>query len=301
MKKLIPFLIIMLLLASCNMPGRNTAQPDLVATNVELALTNAPTQTPINNINQPITMTNTPVPPTPTTLPITDAPTTAPATLAPTEPPAASPTPEPAQPTATAAPTQTEAPIAGDPADALGSPSAVNGFDQAGNWAYEDDQYDQRVSEGFLRLTSKGEPWWNSWYTIQPALKDFYYEVTIRLLACQGQDRSGIAFRLKDNNFYFMGLRCDGTWAFERYTDKNQIVTILDYKTSTALKPVGEWNRIGVMAKGDKFSFYINGVLVDETTDGTLTEAGTYGFISRAYSTISFHTQVDVMRYWVLN
>jgi len=118
---------------------------------------------------------------------------------------------------------------------------------------------------------------------------------------CNGKDRAGLAFRLTNQNqFYFMGLTCDGTWGFNRYTSSNGTETILDYTESDVINPTDQPNRIGVLANGSHFEFYINGVKVGEADDSTYLDAGTYGFVTMSAGTVNFKTSVDSLKYWVL-
>ena len=212
--------------------------------------------------------------------------------------PTATETPEPTA-TATAAPTATPEPVAGDPVVQFGKPDFLEDFAEAGNWPYEDDWFLITVSGGQLHAFSKGSPYWSSWYTTYPEVKDAYFETTITRPNCSGQDRFGLVIRWDEaQEFYYMGVTCDGTWGFSFYTKDNQIINILDYQTSNALKPAIEANRIGIMAKGDQFDFYINGIKVGSATDDRLDDAGTFGFISMSAGTVNFKTSVDKLEYW---
>ena len=95
-----------------------------------------------------------------------------------------------------------------------------------------------------------------------------------------------------------MGVTCDGSWNFSYYTKTNKIVNILDYQSSSAFKPAAEANRIGIMAQGDQFEFYINGIKVGSASDGSLPEAGTYGILSMSAGTVNFETSIDRLAYW---
>ena len=271
MKKYLCLLILVLMLGACNMPINPSPTADLVSTAVSGTLTSAPT----NTLAVPIE-TQPPVPPEV-------------ATSTPTETP-------------TLTPTFTNTPNAEDPAIRLGEPTKVEEFDTpSGTWSYEDDWFYLNVNDGRLNIYSKGTPYWNSWYTIGPAIKNFYLEATLTMPNCNGKDRAGLAFRLTNQNqFYFMGLTCDGTWGFNRYTSSNGTETLLEYTESDVINPTDQPNRIGVLANGSHFEFYINGVKVGEADDSTYLDAGTYGFVTMSAGTVNFKTSVDSLKYWVL-
>ena len=203
------------------------------------------------------------------------------------------------EPTATTAPTATLAPLAGDPVAQLGEPDFLEDFSAAGEWPYEDDWFLITVSGGQLHAYSKGTPYWSSWYTTYPEVQDAYFETTITRPNCNGEDRFGLVIRWDESQeFYYMGVTCNDTWGFSFYTEDNQIINILDYETSDAFKPASEANRIGIMAKGNQFDFYINGVKVGSATDDRLPDAGTFGFLSMSAGTVNLKTSVDVLEYW---
>ncbi|MFZ3151480.1 MAG: hypothetical protein WA116_07330 [Anaerolineaceae bacterium] len=293
MKKYLILLIPVLLLSACNMPSNATATPDLIATNVSQALTNAPTNTSVV-LTEPVIVTATEVATIETTAAPSEALTQVP-TTEPTLPPTVT-----ATSTALPAPTATFSPE--DPAIRYGNPTKTDDFStSSATWNYEDDWSTLNVNNGQLNIYSKGTPYWNSWYTIGPAIQNFYLETTLSIPNCNSGDRIGLAFRLsEDNAYYFMGLTCDGTWGFSRYTSSNETQTILAYESSDQLKPIGEQNRLGVLANGDAFEFYLNGVKVGATTDSSYPKAGTYGFVTMSAGTLNFRTSVDNLKYWLL-
>ncbi len=320
MKKLIPVLLVCLMLSGCNYPTTELSSEEVVQTNVAMILTNAPettllpdptleTEIPETTTEAPTEVVSEPTAEAPTEIvpePTAEAPTetvpepTATETSVPTpEPqPTATDTPEPTA-TATTAPTATPEPVAGDPVVQFGKPDFLEDFAEAGNWPYEDDWFLITVSGGQLHTFSKGTPYWSSWYTTYPEVKDAYFETTITRPNCSGQDRFGLVIRWDEaQEFYYMGVTCDGTWGFSFYTKDNQIINIVDYQTSDALKPANEANRIGILAKGDQFDFYINGIKVGSATDDRLDDAGTFGFVSMSAGTANFKTSVDKLEYW---
>ena len=308
MKKIIPVLLICLMLAACNYPTNELSSEEIVQTNVALILTNAPETTlipvPTREEESPPATAEpaTEIIPEPTSEEATEIlpePTETEVVAATPEPqPSATNTPEPTA-TATAAPTATPEPANGDPVAQLGEPDFLEDFSAAGGWPYEDDWFMITVSGGQLHAFSKGTPYWSSWYTTYPEVKDAYFETTITRPNCSGQDRFGLVIRWDESQeFYYMGVTCDGTWGFSFYTKNNQIINIVDYQSSDAFRPANEANRIGILAKGDQFEFFINGIKVGSATDSRLPDPGTFGFISMSAGTVNFKTSVDKLEYW---
>lgn len=294
MKKLIPVILICLMLTACNFPTAKLSSEEVVQTNVALILTNAPETTLLpDGTQEPETPENS----------SEDTPVAA---IEPTSGEPAAPEPEPTateipQPTATTPPTPTATPepLAGDPVTQLGAPDFLDEFNSAERWAYEDDWFLLTVSGGQLHAYSKGTPYWSSWYTTHPETKDAYFETTFTRPNCSGKDRFGLVIRWDESQqFYYMGVTCDGTWGFSFYTKDNQIINILDYQSSDAFKPAAEPNRIGILAKGNHFDFYINGTIVGSATDDRLPDAGPFGFISMSAGTVNMKTSVEKLQFW---
>lgn len=288
MKKIIPVLLICLMLSACNYPTDELSSEEVVQTNVALILTNAPETT---LVPEPTRVTETVEATGEVATEIAPEPSA-------TETEAATPEPQPTA-TATEAATATQEPTSGDPVAQLGEPDFLEDFSAAGGWPYEDDWLLITVSGGQLHMFSKGTPYWSSWYTTYPEVKDAYFEATITRPNCSGEDRFGLVIRWDESQqFYYLGVTCDGKWGFSFYTKDNQIINIVDYQSSDAFKPANEANRIGILAKGNQFDFYINGTKVGSATDDRLPDAGTFGFLSMSAGTINFKTSVDKLEYW---
>jgi len=297
MRKLIPLLIIMLLLFACNFPTDvDYSQDPVVQTNVAMILTQgAQTQE-----SSPSDQTETEVPvqtttpaeetqaqPTPTIELIETA------TVVPTEVVEPEPTQTPS-PTQAASPTQV---ISTDPW--AGQATFVEEFDSGDYWDFENDYLYSKISNGQLDFTSKGTPWWSSWYTTNPEFKNGYFETTFSMLSCQGQDRFGLVIRWGGTgDFYYMGLTCSGYWGFTQYTAANEIIDLLPYQKSDALNAVSETNQIGILAKEDSFEFYINRQKVGSASNDAIAEEGNFGFLTMSSGTRIFKTLIERLQYW---
>lgn len=319
MKKLLPILILILILSACNFPQEeDLSQDPIVQTNVASILTQAapisveptvsfpiatetqaaeespePTEEPAQTeeIEEPIEL------PTATEAPTEISTETVPptATEVPTEVPTAT-----ALPTATPVPTETTAPTqsSGDEPWS-GEPDFLEDFNYGTYWDFESDQFLSKVANGKLEFVSKGTPWWSSWYTTYPEYEDGYFETTFTMPKCVGLDRFGLVIRwTEENDYYYMGITCDGTWGFSEYTADNKTNDLLTYQPTEALNSPAEINRIGILADDDEFEFYINGQKVGTFNHDGLDDEGTFGFITRASSTQVFQTLIEKLEYW---
>lgn len=284
MRKLLPVLIVMLLLSGCYFPGdTDYSQDPVVQTRVSLILTQGAQ-----------TQESTGLETTATVVPIQ------------VETPAEE-TQTQAITTTTTVPTETELVPSQTPSPTLvvstdpwgGDATFVEEYDSGDYWDFESNYLFSKIINGQLEFTSKGTPWWSSWYTTEPEFKNGYFETTFNMPNCQGQDRFGLVIRWgNSSNFYYMGLTCDGSWGFTLYTAANETIDLLAYQKSNALNPAGETNQIGILAKDNAFEFYINRQKVGSTSDSSIEEGGNFGFLTMASGTQNFKTLIDRLEYW---
>jgi hypothetical protein len=267
----------LLLLSACNYPETaDYSQDPVVATNVALILTQgAQTQEAAE-------------------LSLTATPSASETETPPTETQANPETATQAEPSET--PTSTEV-LSTDPWS--GEAAFVEEFDSGDYWDFESGFLYSKVSNGQLEFTSKGTPWWSSWYTTTPEFKNGYVETTFSMPNCQGQDRFGLVIRWqRPGVFYYMGVTCDGKWGFSQYTAGNETIDLLPYEEIFVLKPVGETNQIGIMAEDNSITFYINRQFVGSILVNSEDEAGNFGFLSMSSGSKNFKTLIDKLEYW---
>ena len=279
-KQILISVFIILILTACNLPSANEPEVDIVGTQVSRMLTEVKSQTvsaPTNTLSAP--------------------------NLENTTAPEASPTPEfTATSTSTATNTPTATQDLSDPAVSLGAPAWTDDFNNVtAKWEYSDTWSSFHVANGFLNIISKETPYWHSWYVTSPKIKNFYLEMSYDMPVCGGTDTVGLAFRAPDlNQYYFMGITCNGSWGFYRWTSSGDIVTIIPFTQSNEFKPVTEINRVGVKANGSSYEFYINGKKVGSANDSSLTDIGSIGFVTAFKQVKGFTTRVDKLQYWNL-
>lgn len=263
------FLITLFILSACNFPGQsNEPAVDIVATQVARMLTEGVTEEEAT--------------PTVTSTPETPAENT---------------------PTATVTPTETQSPD--DPAASLGSPAWTQDF--SGSSSAWDGGTNTNASfetkDGALTITALQGAGWHSWYVSSPKLKNAYLEATIQMSNCSGADHFGLAFRGTSDwqQFYFMGLTCDGQWGFYRMAPGVNIIPIKAYQTADQLSDgTNNPHRIGVLMDGSNFTFYINGEEVGTASDSTFPNEGYTGFMIAFVNNPGFTVKVNELKYWNL-
>ncbi len=309
MKKIIPLIFTMILLAGCGGLLQPMPTPDesTMATQVAAILTTMPTATSpvLVEPTQPlptIQPTETQAQPTeeikqPEPSPTTAAPE---ATPLPTETAQPSPTPT-QQPTATLAFT----PSPNDPVVRLGNPSWVDNMDRDNNWPTGGDKFtDIGFSDGVMYL--KGLSTTDGWRLTWPELTNFYLEMTFQTDDCSANDRYGMIVRVPESRNpdrgYLLGLTCDGKVSLRRWNASvganGEMVNLIPWTAKAVIKAgSNQTNRLGLMAIGDRLIVYANGELVGEVKDNTFPK-GYFGVFVGARDTANFTIKVDQVRYW---
>lgn len=139
-------------------------------------------------------------------------------------------------------------------------------------------------------------------YALSPApqLGDFYAETTVRPLLCNEDDEFGLMFRFDpDGNHFRFSLACSGT---------ARIVRILGGQTFNVIPPTETYavvpgplveNRIGVLAVGADFHFFVNGIEVLDLRNGQI-PSGTLGFFVHAESSGQTTVAFDRLSAWAI-
>ncbi|MCC6146060.1 MAG: hypothetical protein IT308_00680 [Anaerolineaceae bacterium] len=314
MKKILPFLAILVLLAACT-PGQQVSDADM-STRVAQILTSYPTETIDPNLAPsplPLEPFSTQPPILEPTLTASPPPTGTPTkTLEPTITETATPEPTgtPAGPTVTqtAPPAPAFTAPATDPIGKLGSPASLDPMDSAAtwNWTIGPSQYNtMEFKDGAMLMTATSDI--SGWRLAgTESLGNVYIEMAARLDKCSGSDNYGIIFRvpaLKEaDRGYLFGFTCDGRYYLKMWDGKvapeGKMTTLINYKKSSAIQPgSGVFNRMGVMAIGNRLILYANGALLEEYRDNTFA-SGYFGVFLNQDITPNLTLRVDQMSYW---
>ncbi len=323
MKKVSLLLVLTFLLSSCNQIPQIQVQPTItdleMQTKVARILTSYPTATPAVSQDTPDALsfentlddTTTPEPEIspeaglsaddgqgglPTNTPPISVPT-----LAPTD------TPEPTMESfeTLIAPEPTATLSGNDPAYKLGNPSWDDPMDKGDYWPLAADEYTSAaIKDGFMQLTGLKKD--NGWRLTVNDIENFYLEMTARAVDCNGTDRYGLMIRVPDrktaNRGYWFQVNCKGQYAFQKWDgseDPGKVTGLIGWTTNAAVNagPMAT-NRIGVMAIGDTYTLYANGVKLATVRDNTWLKGG-YGVVIGAKETYGMTVHIDQIRYWL--
>jgi len=329
MKRFLPFLIILWVVAGCT-GGPVQSDADM-ATRVAQVLTSMPTNTgqplspsPVPTETSPAVVVVT-LPPTDTVQPEETEAAAATDTLEPTQEPIEAPTQTveaTATPQATSAggsptPPPTLAPggptptfPAGDPRLKLGSSTSTDPMNDEDTWVWPtgDSPFTDIVfKNGYLWLTGLTEK--SGWrLPLLQTLPNMYIEMTANPGKCVTRDNYGIIFRVPNfraaDRGYLFAVACEGKYALwmwdGRVKPNGKATMLVTWKDSKAiLKGPNQWNRVGVLTQADRITLYVNGVKLEEVSNSTYKD-GAFGiFVNPADDSGNFTLQVDEMSYWL--
>jgi hypothetical protein len=320
MKKIVPIIVILaLLLASCSSltGSKDNLSDEEMATRVAQLL--ATMTTPTTEIEFPATptplptsmlMTATPMATNTSVVMITATPVvemgTESATEAATDAETATPTTEAT--VAAATPTVTATASSSDPATKLGMPTGIDSMDGSSTWTWptgNDDYIDLEFNSGYMEMT--GLTTLAGWrLPLINQQTDSYIELTANSGSCKGKDSYGIIFRVpvfkEPNQGYLFEVTCDGyyrLWKWDGKVGTKGLATSLVPWAQSSLINAGadKTNRLGVMAKGNTLSLYMNGVALASVSDSSFS-AGFFGAFVRSAETASYKVKFDSMQYW---
>jgi hypothetical protein len=273
--------------------------------------TPAPALTPTVDLIATIvqqTMAAQPTEAAPTPVP-TEAPLASPsATLEPTPTLEPSPTPQPSPtspPTATAV-ASTALPAGTDPRDQLGAPTLRDTMSTSQYWPTGSDDFTSATfrDERMYITALTGTDGWR--LATLPSLVNFYAEVSGAFEDCSGSDHFGLIVRIPERNpadrGYLFGISCDGRYSFSEWDGtvepRGLWTTHIDWTNHPAIiQGAGQTNRVGVMATGNLFELYVNGVKVAELQDDSFPE-GFLGIYVGSDETDQLTVRVSEFSYW---
>lgn len=208
-------------------------------------------------------------------------------------------------PSASSTPTVT--PTQADPKLTLGAPAYADTFSSGSafglNTPYSDDASEMHVEGGNLVMATTKTYSGIRWRLTYPTPKDFYIEATFKTVQCKGDDFYGLVLRApdySDGHGYYFGVTCKGEYYLMKDVSGDDVPLVDWTADSHILTGTNQVNRLGVMAKGNHISLYINGTLVKELDDNSLNAAGHFGVFLASYEQWNMTIQVEEINQWNL-
>ena len=182
-------------------------------------------------------------------------------------------------PIPTRTPTRTSTPAI-SPVQTLSSPTQIKIYDTfvsyANGWPYRDNYSDDcgvenfNIQVGILKwdLVNKNDCLWYEKPQLG-VLGDFNYFIDVRHISGDPTDDYGVIFHDQGSEYYYFGIsEGNQDFLFSIYT-QGAWKSLVDWTDSSVIRN-GEVNRIGVIAKGPIYQFYINDSMVATYDDDTL-------------------------------
>jgi hypothetical protein len=125
-------------------------------------------------------------------------------------------------------------------------------------------------------------------------VKDADISVKFKAVSGKKDQAAGIVWRYRDqDNYYIVRANAleNNVVLYKVQNGKRQDLPLKGEGRTYGKKakvPSGQWSSLGVTAKGDLFTVYLNGEKLYEVEDGTFTEAGKIGLWTKADSVTYF-------------
>jgi hypothetical protein len=181
-------------------------------------------------------------------------------------------------------------------------------MDNGKNWPIGPDKFTTvDFQNGFMMLTGLQKD--NGWRLASTNADNAYIEATAKFGAtCHGMDKWGVMIRVPDRSTadegYWFNITCDGKYAFQKWNanpkdDEKSVTNLIAWTSNSNIKPGGNaLNRVGILANGDHYTFYINGSQIGEWTDNSYMHGG-FGLLIGARETDRLTLYVDEMDMWL--
>ncbi len=125
---------------------------------------------------------------------------------------------------------------------------------------------DTKYDNGRLHILVKNENF-TIWSTAGKLIKDGVYEVDAQPIGGPQDNGFGVIYRMKDRkNFQHFEISSDGYWRAGQTKDGTW-ANWSDWIQHPAIKTGGDVNRIKIMMKADKVTFFVNDQMVNERAE----------------------------------
>ena len=167
----------------------------------------------------------------------------------------------------------------------------TSGWDEKSNseraQGYRDGAY-------FINVTTTD---WIVWDTPGYNVDDFVFRVDVVQPAGDEGNAYGVLFRYVDSdNFYRFGITGGGLFSLFMQ-QQDEWITLVDWRQSAYLNPLGELNRLKVICQGDQITLYANDHELVNVTEDTFAR-GDIGLFAAAYDVPEVEAVFDNL--WVV-
>ncbi len=208
----------------------------------------------------------------------------------PTHTPTVTPTPLPTA-TFTPAPTPT-------PSVQTGTLLYEEDFTSPGDdWEIEESEKTSYTIDNGAYSIQVNKESWMAWNKMEPTVENFVLEFDVALVEGNKYNAYGVLFAYQDkNNRYELNINGNGSFSFGKDV-QGEWSEIVDWTPSEAIKGTGMVNHIKLIGYQGDYMLYVNGQLIYEFTDTSLTD-GQIAPMVTAYSNPPARATFDNIKLW---
>lgn len=134
--------------------------------------------------------------------------------------------------------------------------------DDTGEWGYRDGAF-------FIRVSASD---WMKWDTAGYNFHDFTLAVDAQQTAGPTDNEYGVLFRYVDgDNFYSFDVNGEGSFSLFK-KENGEWTTMVDWRESVYINPIGEFNHLKVTCQGDQITLYANDHELISVTDDSFAQ-----------------------------
>jgi hypothetical protein len=163
------------------------------------------------------------------------------------------------------------------------------------DYVFKDGKYQISILTSSAGAYSKSEAWSLAGLT-PPRIQDFIAQVEASLVESADTNSYGISFRHIDEAFYFFEIAANGSFRLRKTEAK--WTTLIDWTPHPAILTGNRSNILRVEAKGNAFSFYVNGTRVSTFSDSSFTEGSTGLVVSNSGAGGAARVAFDNLTVW---
>lgn len=137
-----------------------------------------------------------------------------------------------------------------------------------------------KIEDGVYRWQSTAKQGFIWWATpgVETNVNDFYLAADVRQIDGPPDSEFGLAFRVESpESYYLFELAGQGSTAVFLLQDENW-QTLMEWSQEGRFQPE-EWNRMAVLASGNRFIFFVNDQMVGELQEDTIGSGSSGVFI----------------------
>lgn len=204
-------------------------------------------------------------------------------------------------------PEPTETLPVGDPRKELGNPTRKDNLTSSGIWFKDSDEWvtdNTKFSavDGYIAATSSTVTDGLRWYLYFQKIGDAYIEAKFDVTTCAGSDKYGLVFKAVDfdgTDQFFYSITCEGQYELRKMISLATSSLIPISESDKINAGSNQSNILGVWVKNSRIRLYVNGQFLQEIESSGIPAEGHYGLFINARQTPGLTVHLDEVTYWL--